>query len=533
MKLATAREMADLDRLVAEQYGIPTAVLMENAGRRVADAAAAFLGSVSGRRVIVFCGKGNNGGDGLVAARVLLQNGARPRVYVLSSFQDLKPDTKANLTTASRCGLEVQALTEITALETASVESRGADLVVDAVFGTGFSPPAKGFAAAAIAAINGIGAPVLAVDIPSGLSADEGRVRGAAVFAAATVTFGLPKPGLLLFPAARNVGRLWLADIGFPPGIESLLHLSRHLLTAEDLAGMILPRDPESHKGTYGHALIVAGSWGFVGAAVLAARGALRAGAGLVTVALPESQAPPTLDSLPEAMLLPLPETVPGVAGHRALETILAHLAGKRAVAVGPGLARNPETAALVRDLIPRVRIPLVLDADGINVLAGQTAALLESKSEIVITPHPGELARLLGTSPGEIQENRVEVSLACAKKFGVTVVLKGARTIVATPSGEVYVNPTGNPGMATGGMGDVLTGMIVSFLAQGHSALTATLLGVYCHGLAGDFTAAARGPWGILAGEVADQVPHALRSLIERPAAAPARNGSLSLLVP
>lgn len=532
MKIATAQEMAELDRLAAEEYGLPTAILMENAGQCVAEAAVRLLGEAAGRRVAVVCGKGNNGGDGLVAARVLHGLGAHVLACVLGSYEDLKADTRDNLRRAASAGVAVEELRAPADLARALPALRGVDLLVDAVFGTGFRPPAVGFAATLIAAVNDLGARVLAVDIPSGLSADHGPVDGPAIGAVATVTFGLPKPALLLHPAARKVGRLWVADIGFPPGIEARLGVSRNLLTPPEARALLRPRDPESHKGTAGHVLLVAGSRGLAGAAVLAARGALRAGAGLVTVGLPASQATPTLAALPEAMTLPLPETGRGSLAAGAAAELLAHLPGKRAVAIGPGLSRDPETVGLVRDLLPRIPVPLVLDADALAALPGQPAALLGENPGAVITPHPGELARLLGLTTAEVQADRVEVARSCARTCGATVVLKGARTVVATPAGTVYLNLTGNPGMAAGGMGDVLTGVIASLLAQGHDALTAAVLGVFLHGLAAD-RAASRRPWGYLAGEVADLVPHALGSLLRcRPDDTP-RAGSLSLIVP
>ncbi len=531
MKLVTAQEMAAMDRLAGEQFDIPSLVLMENAGQRVAEVTADILGGVGGRRLAIFCGKGNNGGDGLVAARYLQRMGAEPKVYLLASFQEVKQDPQANLKLASLAGVEVKTLTDPESLESVESEIKEAALCIDAIFGTGFSPPALGIGAAAITLINRLGIPVLSVDIPSGLSSGKGGITGEVISARATVTFGLPKIGQILLPASEKCGKLYLADIGHPAALEEQISLSRHLVTKPEMAATLVPRSPLSHKGHYGHALIVAGSWGFVGAAMLAARGALRSGAGLVTVAIPESQAPPVLDSLPEAMILPLPETSRGAAGRQSVETILSNLPGKKAVAIGPGLSRNPETSQMVRDLIRQVRLPLVLDADGLNALVGQTSSLLENKSEVVITPHPGELGRLLGITAAEVQENRIEFAQEYAKKFGVLVALKGAQTVVATPSGTIHINPTGNAGMATGGMGDVLTGMIVAFLAQGYSTHSSTLLGVFLHGLAGDLVAEERGPWGLLASEVADRVPAAIRSTfssLEKDASSENRNYSL-----
>ncbi len=511
MKVLTPAEMSAMDRQATDQFGIPSLTLMENAGRAVAEAAAGMIGPLAGRKISLFCGKGNNGGDGLVAARHLLRMGARPAVFLLCSFQDLRGDPRINLDAATRAGVRVTAVTGSLDTEGLRRAAHGSSLVVDALLGTGFSPPVRGLYGEAVSLINGLGVPVLSVDLPSGLSADSGTVSGAAVEAAATVTFGLPKPGLFLFPAALRCGTVFLADIGFPSRLVEKVAASHYLLTPLLAASKLRPRRRDSHKGTHGHVLAVAGSRGFVGAAVLTCRGALRAGAGLVTAALPESQAPPSLDGVPEAMVLPLPETGRGAPGEEALEVILEHLPSKKVVALGPGISRSPGTARLVRHLLPQVTVPMVIDADGLNALAESLSVLLECKSEVIITPHPGELGRLLGLTASEVQEKRSELARQFSQKYGVITVLKGAHTVVATPAGEVYFNTTGNPGMAAGGMGDVLTGVIAALAAQGASPLDAALLGVYLHGRAGDLAAAASGQVGYLAGEVADRIPEAL----------------------
>lgn len=517
MKILTSREMAAMDRQATEQYGIPSLTLMENAGRSVAEAAAKVAGGLEGRRVALFCGKGNNGGDGLVAARYLLRTGARPKVYLLGSFQDISPDARANLDMATRAGVDVRAVPDGSTLDELRRDVHASSLLIDAVLGTGFSPPVRGFYGEVLSFIAGLGIPLLSVDIPSGLSADSGQVEEPSLSANWTVTFGLPKVGQFLYPAAEKYGTLFLADIGFPESLEQKVESSRRLVTAASLSPSLPRCPPDSHKGRFGHILILAGSWGLVGASVLAARGALRTGAGLVTVALPESQAPPVLEGLPEAMILPLPETARGTPGERALDVLLENMTGKAVMAVGPGLSRNPETARLVRSLIPQVRVPLVIDADGLNAFAGNTSVLLESKADIVITPHPGELGRLLGLTATDIQERRIGFAQDFSKKYGVIVALKGAMTVVATPSGQVHVNPTGNPGMAAGGMGDVLTGAVAAFIGQGCGILQSTLLGVYIHGLAGDLAAARTGSRGYLAGEVADELPRAIADLVVR----------------
>jgi len=533
MKLLTAAEMASMDQQATEHYGIPSLTLMENAGRLVAEAAVDMLGDPRRGRIAVFCGKGNNGGDGLVAARHLARVGAEVSLYILGSFQDLKTDPGANLQAAGRAGLNVVAVPDREALTAAGSAARGASLLIDALLGTGFTPPLHGLYAEAVKLLNGLGLPILAVDIPSGLSSDSGLLPETAVNATRTVTFGLPKVGQFLFPAAEAYGPLYLGDIGFPIPLQEKILASHRLITRDHVRPLLPLRPRTSHKGLFGHTLLLAGSWGLAGAAILAARGALRAGSGLVTVALPESQSTPVLDSLPEAMILPLPETGRGTSGEQATETLLEALPGKKVMALGPGLSRHPETVRLIRDLIPHVRLPLVIDADGLNALADSPSILLENRSEIVITPHPGELARLLGLTSAEVQEHRIELSQDFSKKYGVIVVLKGAATVVATPAGEVFLNSTGNAGMAAAGMGDVLTGVIAAFIAQGLSTLDAAVAGAFVHGGAGDLAAAQTGPWGFLAGEVADLIPAALRDLLSDRRNEEINRGNLQFLRP
>jgi NAD(P)H-hydrate epimerase len=532
MKLATAAEMAAVDRCAAEHCGLTVSELMESAGRCTAAAVGLLLGSPAGRRVALFCGRGNNGGDGFVAARVLLEGGAIPLVYLVGAPEDLRSDARRAFDAARASGVEITACPDASALGAARESALGADLAVDALLGTGFVPPARELAAAAIRLVNSLGIPVLAVDIPSGLSADHGHVTGDAVMAAATVTFGYPKPGLVLHPGARHVGRLWLADIGFPATTESLVAGELNLATAREMAPHLGPRDPESHKGTHGHVVLVAGSPGLAGAAALAARGALRAGAGLVTAALPGSIAPPYLPGLPEAMLLPLPDDAAGTAGRTARALVHERLSRAGALAVGPGLSRSAGSSRLVRELCSLAETPLVLDADALYALAGAgPEAIAGRRTPAVLTPHPGEIALLLGTSAAAVQADRVAAARSCAERFHAVVVLKGSRTVVAPPGGSAWINPTGNPGMASGGMGDVLTGVVAAHLARGMSPLVAALLGVYLHGLAGDLAAAAVGPWGILASEVADRIPAAVRSLQDRDERG--EDAKLTLLVP
>ena len=532
MKIATAGEMAAVDRSAAEGFGVPVAQLMERAGQRVSEVAAILLGGLNGRRVMLVCGRGNNGGDGFVAARHLRQAGADPLVLLAGDPSGLPPDPRLAWEAAIGAGVECAVCPEESALAAHGARAREADLVVDALLGTGFSPPARGTAAAAISFINSLGRPVLSVDLPSGLAADRARGDGAAVRATATVTFGYPKPCLVLHPAAESAGRLWLADIGFPAGTDALVAGDLNLVTPAELARHLAPRDPQSHKGTFGHVLIVAGSRGMAGAAALAARGALRAGAGLVTAGLPATVAPPLLPGLPEAMLLPLPDEGRGAVGPSACAAVLERLAATDALALGPGISRSPESVAFIREIAAAAAVPLVLDADALMALAQSGAEIPGWRcGPPVFTPHPGEMARLLDTSVAAVQEDRVAAARACAARFQAVVVLKGARSVVAESGGRAWVNTTGNPAMAAPGVGDVLTGVIAANLARGLAPLDAALLGVHLHGLAGDIWAAAAGPWGLLASEVADRVPAAVRRCLEDRDNRPSPH--LSLLVP
>jgi hydroxyethylthiazole kinase-like uncharacterized protein yjeF len=502
--------MAALERRAAERYGISVATLMENAGARTAEVARRLLAMRPGRRVVVLAGKGNNGGDGLVAARHLRGDGS-VRVLLAARAAELRDEPGAQLARLRAHAVPVTEAEEMTAEELAG-ELRGSDLLVDALFGTGFRGPARGVAARLIEAANSSGVPVLAVDVPSGVDAETGRAEPPCIRAAATVTMGLPKVGLVQYPAAGYAGRLYVADIGFPPELLEEAPISTFLVRAGWVAGVFPRRAPDSHKGHFGRVVLVAGAVGFAGAAVLAARGAIRAGAGLVTVAVPRSLAmlPPSV--LPEAMTRPLPETSAGTLSREAVPAVLEAAGAATVVAIGPGLTTHPEVVGLVREVLPRIDRPLVVDADALNALGGEAALLLRDvPGPVVITPHPGELSRLLGTPVPEIQADRVASARHAARTLGAVTVLKGARTVVAAPDGRAGIVPTGNAAMATGGMGDVLTGMVASLLAQRLPAFEAAAAAAYLHGLAGDLAAGHGVELGLLAREVADHVPGAL----------------------
>ncbi len=511
MRLPTSEQMAAIDRRAEQEFGVPTLLLMEGAGRGIATVAL-LMTSAQRPSVAVVSGKGNNGGDGLVAARLLRGSGWRATAVLLAREADLTRDAAANLLAARTAGVEVANL-DSTSLPGLRAVLAGADLVIDALFGTGFRGPAVGLAARAIEAINACGKPILSVDVPSGVNSDTGAVDGPAVRATATVTMGLPKIGLIHPPGAAHAGRIWLADIGHPRRLLDDPAVHTALVTSEMVAEAIPRRRVDTHKGEAGRVLVVAGSVGRSGAAVLTAYGAQRSGAGLVTVAVPQAIYPIVGSAVIEGMPFPLADAG-GALAPEAADEVREMWASADVVAAGPGLSRAAGSAAVVRRLLSDCPVPLVLDADALNIVADDPDLITGRRSPVVLTPHPGEMARLLGARVDEIQRHRLEAARAAAERFGTVVVLKGARTVVADPGGEAFVVATGNPGMAAGGMGDVLTGVVAALLGGGVPPLAAGWAGAYLHGLAGDLATATRGPVGILAREVADQIPAALAAV-------------------
>ncbi len=514
MKVATADQMRGLDRRAAEEFAIPSLLLMENAGlQAVLEMERSFPGLRAGRVAIV-CGRGNNGGDGFVVARHLFNRGVAVEIFLLAKRSDVKGDARTNLEIVRRLGIPLREITTSQDLKATREAIERTDLVVDAMLGTGTTGPAKGLFAEAIELLNRGGRPIVALDIPSGLSSDEGGIPGPSIDATLTITFGLPKRGLILYPAASRAGRVVTVDIGLPSQLLADPVLDVSLLERTDVAAALPPRDPNAHKGTYGHALVLAGSPGKTGAAAMSALSALRVGAGLVTLALPESLNDAMEVKLTEVMTEPLPETRERTVALAAFEKLATLLEGKRVLAVGPGLSTHPETSELVRELVRTASVPMVVDADGINALGPKLETLAAATVPLILTPHPGELARLLSISVEEVVQNRIPIAQKVATSFRVHLVLKGGRTLVVDPEGRVAINMTGNPGMATGGTGDVLTGLIAGLLAQGIDAGLAARAGVYLHGLAGDLAAEAVGQEAMLASDLMAQIPEAIRRL-------------------
>jgi ADP-dependent NAD(P)H-hydrate dehydratase / NAD(P)H-hydrate epimerase len=500
----------------AQRAGVTVAALMEQAGARTAQVARRLLEGRGARRVVVLVGKGNNGGDGLVAARDLAGD-ARVTVILAGPAADLGGGPAAHLAAVRERHIPVA---EAAGLAPADLDAvlRDAGLIIDALFGTGFHGPARGLPAVLIEAANRSGAPILAVDVPSGIDSATGAAAAPVIQAIATVTMGLPKLGLVQYPAAGYAGRLFLADIGVPAAVVDQAPIRAEFIEAAWVDQAFPRRRADSHKGTHGHVFVVAGARGFAGAAVLAARGAIRGGAGLTTVALPHSLVTVPTASLPEAMTLPLPETDAGTLSDAAEGVIREAVAGAgdsdgrrhpAVVAIGPGLTTHPDVGKVVRRLLASLSGPIVADADALNVLAADPAPLRAAAGPVVITPHPGELARLTGAAIPEIQRDRVAAARSAAESLRAVTILKGARTVVAAPDGRVGIVPNGNGAMATGGSGDVLTGVVAACLSQRLAAWEAAVCAAYLHGLAGDL--AAPGELGLLSHEVADAVPRAL----------------------
>ncbi len=499
LRVLTAAQMRQAEQAAEARHGMPSALLMENAGRGLADVARS-LGSPGGRFVVV-CGPGNNGGDGLVAARFLQERGARVSVVMVGDAAKLTPESRRNVEALKGFGVTPRALTDVDA------PGRG-DVVVDALFGTGLSRAPAGAFADAVAAIRGwraAGAKVVAADVPSGLQSDSGEPFSPCVEADATVAFGFLKPGQVLEPGATLCGLVHRVDIGM--GGESSNEVSgpELFVVEEPDARRTLPvRKADSHKGTFGHVLVVAGSRGKTGAAALVAKSALRSGAGLVTVAA-RSDALDTIQAH-SAEIMGIPLEGSGPLGLGDLDALVAAAEGKDALVIGPGIPRGDETGALIGELLSRVEIPAVLDADALNAVATDLSVLRRAKGSVVMTPHPGEMARLTGTSTKEVQAHRLEVARQFSSGLKVTLVLKGDRTLTSDPDGRVYLNTTGNPGMATGGSGDVLSGICGAFLAQSLPMPAAIWTAVYAHGLAGNLAAAKRGQLGLVAGDIVEQ---------------------------
>ena len=533
MKVLTAEQMREADRLTTDRYGVTSLQLMENAGAAVADYLWQAFPDLSSLSILVLCGRGNNGGDGFVVARRLRERSAPPRVLLFAEPSTVRGDPGVNLRLWREAGGELRSVTSGAEWAAAREILGEVDLIVDALLGTGLKGPVESLLASVIEDVNAWrdrrgfhvrGArprSVVAVDMPSGLPSGAEDFGGPVIHADATVSFTAPKVGQLLSPRADSVGKLLVRDIGTPRGLlDDDPTLKLHWLEAGEFCSLPLVRKADAHKGSFGHALIVAGSVGKSGAAVLAGRAALRVGAGLVTVATPADVLPVVAAGMPEMMTAPLLATEAGTVSSCNLDhDALSQLArDKSALAMGPGLSTNHETQQFIRAALQKLSLPVILDADGLNAFAGHADELRTRKPELLaVTPHPGEMARLVDTTAQNVQGQRLEIALEAARRWQAFVILKGFHTILATPDGRAYVNTTGNAGMATGGTGDVLTGMLAGLTAEfGAEKWERVLgLGVYLHGLAGDVASERVGQAPLVASDVIDALPEAYARLL------------------
>lgn len=511
MRIATAEQMRELDRRASEEFGVPSILLMENAGLRTFDVVAEMLEETGGSRVLIICGRGNNGGDGFVVARHLHASGAMVRVLLPARFEDVKGDALINLEICCKSGVDITEISEFEPVEDALLEC---DLVVDALFGTGIRGDITGLAGEIIDAINNSGLPVVSVDLPSGLNADTGEIGGRCIEATATVTFALPKIGLATYPGAKYAGDVSVAEIGIPEAAFRTAGIRTYLTSEDDVIYRLPARPPDGHKGTFGHAALIAGSVGLTGAAAMSSMAAVRIGAGLVTLGIPTSLNDILEVKVTEVMTVPMSETPDRSFSRDAVGQALELIAKCDSVAIGPGLSRNPDTIAFVQELLPQIEVPMVIDADGLNAISEDVSVLSKLKAPAILTPHPGELSRLTGTPTSAIQSNRLKAAQDAARKFGAIVVLKGAATVIATPDGEAWINSTGSPALATGGTGDVLTGATVGLLAQGLSPLDAAICATFIHGMAGEIVAEEVGEAGAAAGDLLEMLPQAINTL-------------------
>lgn len=516
MKLFDSRSIRSVDRRAVLKYGIKGLVLMENAGRGVAEVVARELAAFSParKRVVIITGKGNNGGDGFVAARHLKNSGVDATVAALAAPDALKGDARINAVAWSKMGGTVVSIKSAADLKRRSSLLAHSSVVVDALFGTGLSTPVRGPYAGVIDLVNSLGKKVVSIDIPSGIDSTTGAVLGTAVRATVTATMAAPKLGMYLYPGREYCGRIEVVDIGCPRALIEDPSIRWDLTTAAYLRKVLRPREAASHKGSYGHLFVAAGSPGMTGAAYMAGMGALRAGAGVVTVGVPESLRPALEKKAVEVMTTGLPEGAARTLGPSSFAALKEALKGKAALVIGPGFVPSGDVRALVEEVLDKMKTPLVIDGGALSSLAGRSKAVKRSKAAVVITPHPGEAARLLGCTAADVQADRTASAERLLKATGATVVLKGAGTVVASSEG-VFINPTGNPALSTAGTGDVLAGMIGGLLAQGYGTFDSAVSGAYLHGLAADIISRRGRARGMVATDLLGAIPEAFDTVL------------------
>ena len=522
MRVVTPKQMREIDKRAIEEFGIPGIILMENAALQAQKIIEKLYPSI--RKVLILAGYGNNGGDGLALARLFHSSGKAAEVLLFGNEHNLSPDAKRNLMIIERLQIPLILLKNSIKED----ESRNficdcltrADLVVDALFGTGLSKPLEGHFKIAVDMVNDLHhvsarkIPIISLDIPSGVNGENGAVLGSAILASDTVSFGYPKMGHYLYPGKMHTGRLHVVPISLPPESADAAGVSAFTLSEGEAALKLKKRLPWGHKGTFGKVAVIAGSTGMTGAACLTATAALKSGAGIVTAAVPSSLNPILENKLTEVMTYPLKDTGHGTLSRNCVKDIPEFLKDKDVLAIGPGLGREDDIYDILEYILAGQSIPIVLDADGLNHVSKNLGLLVDYKHPVVITPHPGEMARLIGMTADEVSSQPIEIAVNFAKKTNKIVLLKGATSVVANPRGEVYINNTGNNGMATAGSGDVLTGIIAGLIAQKHEPFDAAVLGAFLHGLAGDEVVCEKGQDSLTAGDILEKIPSVIKKL-------------------
>ena len=513
-KVATSKETQRIDALATSSYGIKGLELMENAGLGIVKALNKRFKKLSKKRVLIFCGKGNNGGDGFVLARLLFNMNIRVTVLLLEKIECLPDDPATNAELALKLGVEIIELDK-TNLHFLDTHLKKCDIIIDALFGTGLTRAVGGLYKTTVEKINCSEKYTTSIDMPSGIDSDSGTLMGVCIRADLTLALALFKHSHFLFPAAELMGEIELIDIKMPTELITSQALKVEVIEETDIQNWFPQRSACSHKGNYGHVLVIAGSTGKGGAAGLTALAALRMGCGLVTLALPESCQKAYEFHPLEVMTVPAPETKAGTLALSSKKILLEHSRGKSAIAIGPGLSTEPETVQLLSELLPKIDCPLIIDADALNSIAQNPDTLNQLKSNAILTPHPKEMSRITGIETSKILKKRIPYTRNFAQKHSVNVVLKGAATIISQPNGVTTINPTGNPGMATAGSGDVLTGVIASLVAQGFSPSKAAISGAYLHGLSGDIFVKGESQTNLIAGDLLRTLPETMKRIL------------------
>lgn len=514
MKIATVSQMYEIDKITSEKYSIPSLILMENAGIKSLEYLHNLFPDLKSKRIAIFVGPGNNGGDGLVVARQLFNQNIPVKIFLMINDEKAKGIAKTNLDMAKSLGIPLADISSLDKFYKEKERIAQSDIIIDAILGIGSKGTLLNLFVEVIDYLNLLEKPIVSIDIPSGINGDTGEVLGTSIKANYTLTFGLPKVGMFLSPGINYIGKLIIVDIGFPQALLDNPQIKLNYIEEKEMSSLLPKRLKDDHKGRCGKVFLLAGSLGMTGAATLSSQAALLTGSGIVILGVPESLNPILEVKLTEVMTCPLPETPSVTFSSNGYPIIMGLISKFQSLALGPGIGREKDTVNLIKNLVKNINIPLVVDADGIFALAEEPEILKKAKAPLVITPHMGELAHFLKTKISDISNNRISYAKNVAMEYNIIVVLKGAHTIVADPKGDIFINPTGNSGMASGGVGDVLTGIIAGLLAQGLSILDASKLGVYLHGLAGDMAFEEKGELSLIANDLLSNLPKAIKYL-------------------